>query len=283
MAIQLAGSRVDTSPDPGFRSSSGGAIPRIEDHAPGEWSEEKKMKVEIKHRFSGSILFSIETDSLKSAVEEAVRQRIDLSFANLEEADLYRADLYGMDLHGADLRGAHLYKANLSRTNLSGADLSRADLSKANLYKADLTGADLSGAGLYGAIGVNKYLASPLQLLRDQPGKIRAYKLVTKDGDSPMCRQLGAEPINYRIGSVVEADKVEVDEFADCGAGINLATLDWCLREWRIGYRILIAEFESSDIAAIPIAGDGKFRVTRCKIVGEKTLEELGLPPAETH
>jgi uncharacterized protein YjbI with pentapeptide repeats len=241
------------------------------------------MRIELKHRFNESVLFSIETDSLKSAVEEAVRQRINLSFADLEEADLYRADLYGMDLHGANLHGAALYKANLSRANLSGADLSRADLSKANLYKADLTGADLSGAYLSGAIGVNKYLAAPLQLLRDQPGKIRAYKLVTKEGDSPMCRQQRAQPINYRIGAAYEVQSVDKDELADCGPGINLATLDWCLREWREGFRILVAEFEAADIAAIPIASDGKFRVTRCTIVGEKTLEELGLPPAETH
>lgn len=46
-------------PDPGFRSSSGGAIPRIEDHAPGEWSEEEDMEISHNHmsigvRYSGS-------------------------------------------------------------------------------------------------------------------------------------------------------------------------------------------------------------------------------------
>jgi hypothetical protein len=49
------------------------------------------------------------------------------------------------------------------------------------------------------------------------------------------------------------------------------------MREWKEGYHILIAEFTVADIAAIPIATDGKFRVRRCKIVGEKDLAEIGL------
>jgi uncharacterized protein YjbI with pentapeptide repeats len=240
------------------------------------------MNIEIKDRWTGIVILCGEYESMKACLEQ--NSRVSLSGADLYEANLSRADLYGVDLHGANLHGADLYKANLSRANLSRADLSRADLSRANLYKADLSGADLSGANLYRAIGVNKYLAAPLQLLRDQPGKIRAYKLVKQGGDSPMCRQQnGAQPINYRIGAAYEVQGANKDELAECGSGINLATLDWCLREWREGFRILVAEFEAADIAAIPIASDGKFRVTRCTIVGEKTLEELGLPPAETH
>lgn len=37
-----------------------------------------------------------------------------------------------------------------------------------------------------------------------------------------------------------------------------------------------VAEFTAKDIAAIPV-GDGKFRVSRCKIVGEKDVAEYGL------
>ena len=66
-----------------------------------------------------------------------------------------------------------------------------------------------------------------------------------------------------------------------CAKGINLATLDWCMKEWRPGYRILIAEFEANDIAAIPIGSDGKFRCSRVRIVGEKNLVELGLMQPE--
>jgi hypothetical protein len=109
-------------------------------------------------------------------------------------------------------------------------------------------------------------------MLRDQPGKIRAYKLVKANGDSPMSHIA----INYRIGEsyAVEADTNEQEH---CSRGISLATLDWCLKEWNQGWRVLIAEFEAADIAAIPIGTDGKFRVHKCTIVGEKDLKELGV------
>ena len=58
--------------------------------------------------------------------------------------------------------------------------------------------------------------------------------------------------------------------------GINLATLDWCMKEWKDGWRILIAEFTAKDISCI-YPTDGKFRVFGCEIVGEKDLKEIGL------
>ena len=61
------------------------------------------MKFEIVSRWSGAVLFSVETETLKLAVELGVK-----SGANLYEANLYEADLYE-----ANLRGADLYEANL--------------------------------------------------------------------------------------------------------------------------------------------------------------------------
>ncbi len=127
------------------------------------------MKIEIKARFTGSVLFSIETDSMRLAVEAAVKSRAnlsgadlcgaDLSGANLSGADLYGANLSGADLYGANLPGADLYGANLYGADLYGANLSGANLSDANLSGANLSGANLSGADLYGAnlYGANLY------------------------------------------------------------------------------------------------------------------------------
>jgi uncharacterized protein YjbI with pentapeptide repeats len=61
------------------------------------------VKFEIKARYGASVLFSIETESLKLAVELGVRAG----------ADLYGADLRSADLRSADLRSANLYGANL--------------------------------------------------------------------------------------------------------------------------------------------------------------------------
>ena len=50
------------------------------------------MKFEIKNRWNASVLFSLETDSLKSCVEAAVKSRADLSGSDLSGSDLSRAN-----------------------------------------------------------------------------------------------------------------------------------------------------------------------------------------------
>jgi hypothetical protein len=107
-------------------------------------------------------------------------------------------------------------------------------------------------------------------MLLDQPERLRAYKLVNAEGEGPY-----AGGIKYEIGKSYEVTNANTDVTVQCGAGINLATLDWCIRYSRQGYKVLIAEFTSKDIAAIPTATDGKFRVHKCKIVAEKDISKL--------
>jgi len=229
---------------------------------------------------SGAVLFGADlsrADLSGAVLSGAVLFGADLSGADLSRADLSGAVLSGADLSRADLSGAVLSGAVLSGADLSGADLSRADLSGAVLSGADLSravlsGARLSRADLSGAKNISKYLTTPLYLLLDQPDMIRAYKLVNADGIGPF--NWGLKCV---VGETVSTEETDTDESHQCGKGINLATLDWVMKEWRSGYRILIAEFMVKDIACIPFASDGKFRVFRCKIVGEKDLEELGL------
>ena len=116
------------------------------------------IKIEIKNRFTGSLLFEWESENntIKETVFEALKTRANLSDANLFGANLSGANLSGADLFGADLSRANLYRADLSgaslyRADLSGANLSDANLFGANLSDADLFGADLSRANLFGA------------------------------------------------------------------------------------------------------------------------------------
>ena len=51
------------------------------------------MLFEIKHRFTGDVLFKLETESLKLCVEAAVKLGADLGGADLRYADLGGADL----------------------------------------------------------------------------------------------------------------------------------------------------------------------------------------------
>jgi hypothetical protein len=74
--------------------------------------------------------------------EEIIKNKANLSGANLSNANLSGADLSNAYLFGADLSGADLSGANLSNADLSGANLFGADLSWANLFGADLSWAE---------------------------------------------------------------------------------------------------------------------------------------------
>lgn len=113
------------------------------------------IKVDIRHRFTGAVLFAAEIDSRKGeapgvalglAVRTAVAAGADLAGADLVGADLAGANLAGAYLVGADLAGAYLAGANLARANLARANLAGANLVWANLARAELAGANLAMA-----------------------------------------------------------------------------------------------------------------------------------------
>jgi hypothetical protein len=112
-----------------------------------------KIKIEIKNRFTGKVLFEYEKENntIKDTLLKAIQQDADLRCAYLQGADLRCADLQGADLRCAYLQGADLRDADLQGAYLQGADLQGADLQGADLQGADLQGADLRGAYLRGA------------------------------------------------------------------------------------------------------------------------------------
>ena len=131
----------------------------------------KEIKISIKNRWTGSILFeysSVENTLAKTVLEalkggadlrDADLRDANLCGANLCEANLCRANLRGADLCGANLRDANLRDANLRDANLCGANLCEANLCGANLRGSDLRGADLCDADLRRAKGT--YMACP--------------------------------------------------------------------------------------------------------------------------
>lgn len=251
----------------------------------------------ILNRFDGQILAE-SADSIKAAAEgSGDLSRADLSGADLSGANLNGADLSGADLSWANLSGTRLYGANLAGANLDwaclyGANLARANLSRANLYETGFSGTNLSWASLYGTdlhgtdlaraklsgtdfdgvIGFSKFRTTPLYGMLDQPGEIVAYKLVAENYTGPFYSGLV-----YTVGSEVSVEDADTNECESCSYGINLATLDWCLRHCHRENRIMMCSFRREDIAAIPVGSDGRFRVRRCRVIGEKDLKELGL------
>ena len=136
------------------------------------------MKIEIKSWTNAEVLFAIETENWKLALEAAVKSG---------------ANLYGADLRGADLRGADLRGANLTCADLYGANLRGADLRGANLYGANLTYADLGENQFLQIFGHKHplvYLNGNLRIgcheLTLEQWRNKAEKIGAKEGYSPL-------------------------------------------------------------------------------------------------
>ena len=90
---------------------------------------------------------------------------------------------------------------------------------------------------------------------------------------SRMTIYLKAEHLKVLQG-LADARKWSINQYVAELVSVHVRNHSEPSQERGEGYHIMIAEFEANDIAAIPICTDGKFRVHRCTIVGEKILEE---------
>ena len=98
------------------------------------------MKIQIKNRYNGSILFEheCENNTIKETLMQGIKENANLYGANLENANLRGANLEGANLRGAYLEDADLEGANLENANLRGANLRGANLRGAYLENANL-------------------------------------------------------------------------------------------------------------------------------------------------
>ena len=173
------------------------------------------MKFEIKSRWNGSVLFSLETDSLKLCVEAAVKAK----------ADLRGAYLSGADLGGADLGGAYLRGAYLSGAYLSGADLSGAVNGDLALAKTSIVP---ESGGFQGwkkcKDGVLVRVRIPAKAKRSSATgrKCRAeYVLVMEVVGAEVGISQHDGKTEYRKGEIVKCETWNEDRFIECGGGIH--------------------------------------------------------------
>ena len=217
----------------------------------------KEIKISIKNRWTGSILFEYSSvdNTLAKTVAEALKGGANLCGADLRGANLCGADLCGADLCGADLRGANLceanlYGANLREANLREADLREADLCEANLRGANLREADLREANLREARG--SYMACPtdgsfigwkkasgyvvkLQIpenaRRSSAGgekcrcdKAYVVEIQNTDGtkaDIEVIHSNHDKNFVYTVGATVEVSDFDDDRWNECAPGIH--------------------------------------------------------------
>ena len=112
--------------------------------------------IQIKHRYTNAVLCEFEVDTIKEAVELAIKsgsdlRYSDLRYSNLRGSDLSGSNLRGSDLRYSDLRGSNLRGSDLSGSNLRGSNLRYSDLRGSNLSYSDLSYSDLSYSDLSGS------------------------------------------------------------------------------------------------------------------------------------
>jgi hypothetical protein len=108
------------------------------------------MKIQIKNRYCGSILFEYESEnnSIKETLIQGIKSNAYLVNANLVNANLGNANLVNAYLGNANLENANLENANLENAYLVNANLENANLENANLVNANLVNANLGNAKL---------------------------------------------------------------------------------------------------------------------------------------
>lgn len=195
-----------------------------------------KTTIQIKTT-SGNVLYehTCEDNSIKKTVEEAVKNNVSLS-----EADLSRAYLYGADLSGADLCGVDLRYADLSGADLSGADLRVANLRGANPsnVKANHTTAmffpqcpDGEFIGYKKAGGKIVKLLIPADAKRSSGttlkcrcSKAKVLEIQEIDGSPSEVKEVRSKFDNdfiYRIGETVFVEDFDNNRWNECTTGIH--------------------------------------------------------------
>ena len=125
------------------------------------------MKIEIRHRFNNSVIFSHDAD------ENSIK--ITLMMARKAGANLRSCDLSGYDLSGCNLRGYDLRRVNMCGCELSGCYLRGCDLRGAKLHGAKLDGKKLIGERPYFYIGPIGSRSDDLQVfITDQGVQLKA-------------------------------------------------------------------------------------------------------------
>ena len=184
-----------------------------------------KIKIEIKNRWTGKVLFEYEkgNNNIKDTVVEALKSRADLRNADLRGADLRNADLRNADLRGADLRGA----------DLSGADLRNADLRGAKNVPfipiaCPTDGAFIGWKKVHGCL-VKLEVQEDARRCSATSSKCRCDKALVLEIRNLESDEILDQIINesyspyviYKVGEMVFPDSFDEDRWNECSNGIH--------------------------------------------------------------
>ena len=112
--------------------------------------------------------------------------------------------------------------------------------------------------------------------IENSNGKAKLFKAVRKRNG--VYRSDWDANFVYTIGESVAAAGFCADPNEDCGQGIHMAYLSWCLAYGSSWPDLAILEVEvDMSTVVVPKYGSGKVRAPSCKVIREVPLEECGL------
>ena len=107
--------------------------------------------------------------------------------------------------------------------------------------------------------------------------KGKFFKAVRKTDDGKYVSDRNNE-FEYKIGYRAKADRLDTDVNEDCGHGIHIAHLGWCLDYGRDWTDLAILEVEADlDEIILPNGCPGKVRCLEVRVIREVPLEECGV------
>ena len=142
------------------------------------------------------------------------------------------------------------------------------EIPKGRAVKLDLVGTDLIGAKHDLVFGLTQFIEKFGVEVKGQT--LILYKYLRKDMTSPY------QGLKYEIGKIYKMDIKDCDEniFNNCGAGFNVATKEWCLKDskHREGeWKFVQAAVHWKDVISVPLYTDGKIRCRKMKILADVT------------
>ena len=187
----------------------------------------KEIKISIKNRWTGSILFEYSSvgNTLAKTVTEALKGGADLREADLREANLYGANLREANLYGANLRGANLREANLREANLRGADLRRAE----GTYMACPTDGSFIGWKKASGYIVKLQITEDARRSSAEGEKCRCDKAYVVEIQNADGTKADIDTIHsnhdanfvYTVGATVAVSDFDGDRWNECAPGIH--------------------------------------------------------------
>ena len=180
----------------------------------------------------GDVLYehTCEDNSVKKAVEEAVKDKTCLRDAYLRGTDLRDAYLRGADLRGAYLRGADLRGADLRGADLRCADLYNVEANQATSMffpqcpDGEFIGYKKAGGKIVKLLIPADAKRSSATTLKCRCSKAKVLEIQEIDGSPSEVKEVRSKFDNdfiYRVGETVCVEDFDDDRWHECSIGIH--------------------------------------------------------------